>query len=352
MASGTGAPGYSRGRVLIVEDDEATAAYLASALERAGFTADGAGDAIQAERRLSGVEYDALLVDVGLPGPSGFDLVREVKEAYPHLPIAMTTANATMDVAVQAVRSSVDDFLVKPIDPRGLVELVDRLVRQGRVAQAGSERVLAIGAHPDDVEIGVGGALLRHVFLGDVVAIVTLTQGDPDHGGAVGVARAERAAAMLKVRRYQHKLEPGRIPGAEPTVSLLEDAISEFVPTCVYTHSASDLDRDHGHVHTATMAATARIPGLYCYESPSVSVDFRPDRFVPVDQFLDAKVELLGDGASSVGAHPDIDPELVRSTGRYWGRYGGSRYCEPLEVVRERVRPGAAVVVDRARAGT
>jgi CheY-like chemotaxis protein len=338
--------------VLIVEDDEATAAYLASALERAGFAVDGAGDAIAAERRLSGVLYDALLVDVGLPGPSGFDLVREMKGAYPDLPIAMMTANATMDVAVQAVRSSVDDFLVKPIDPRGLVELVDRLVRQGRIAQAGSERVLAIGAHPDDVEIGVGGALLQHVFLGDVVAVVTLTEGDPDHGGPVGLARAERSVAMLNVRRYQHNFEPGRIPGAEPTVSVLEDAITEFVPTCVYTHSGSDLDRDHGHVHTATMAAAARIPSLYCYESPSVSVDFRPDRFVPVDQFVDAKVELLGEGPSSVDGHPDLDPELVRSTSRYWGRYGGSRFCEPLEVVRERVRAGAAVVADRARAGT
>jgi LmbE family N-acetylglucosaminyl deacetylase len=335
--------------VLIVEDDEATAAYLASALERAGFAVDSAGDAIAAERHLAGAEYDTLLVDVGLPGPSGFDLVREMKGAYPDLPIAMMTANASMDVAVQAVRSSVDDFLVKPIDPGGLVELVDRLVRQGRIAQAGPERVLAIGAHPDDVEIGVGGALLRHVFLGDVVAVVTLTQGEPDHGGALGLARAERSAAMLGVRRYQHELEPGRVPGAEPTVSLLEDAISEFDPTRVYTHSGSDLDRDHSHVHKATMAAATRIPALYCYESPSVSVDFRPDRFVPVDQFLDAKVELLGEGPSSVGGHPDLDPELVRSTSRYWGRYGGSRYCEPLEVVRERVRVGAA---ERAGAAT
>jgi LmbE family N-acetylglucosaminyl deacetylase/CheY-like chemotaxis protein len=335
--------------VLIVEDDEATAAYLATALERAGFAVDGAGDAIAAERHLSVVEYDALLVDVGLPGPSGFDLVREMKGAYPDLPIAMMTANASLDVAVQAVRSSVDDFLVKPIDPRDLVELVDRLVRQGRIARTGAERVLAIGAHPDDVEIGVGGALLRHVFLGDVVAVVTLTQGDPDHGGRAGRARAERSAAMLGVRRYQHKLEPGRISGAEPTVSLLEDAVAEFVPTCVYTHSGSDLDRDHGHVHKATMAAATRIPALYCYDSPSVSVDFRPDRFVPVDQFLDAKVELLGEGPSSVGGHPDLDPELVRSTSRYWGRYGGSRYCEPLEVVRERVRVGAA---DRAGTAT
>jgi CheY-like chemotaxis protein len=338
--------------VLIVEDDEATAIDLATALERAGFTVDTAGDAVAAERHLSGVECDALLVDVGLPGPSGFDLVREVKEGYPDLPIAMMTANASMDVAVQAVRSSVDDFLVKPIDPGGLVELVDRLVRQGHIAQAGSERVLAIGAHPDDVEIGVGGTLLRHVFLGDVVAVVTLTRHDPDHGGPVGLARVERSAAMLDVRRYQHGLEAGRISGAGPTVSLLEDAVAEFLPTCVYTHSGSDLDRDHGHVHEATVAVAARIPGVYCYESPSVSVDFRPDRFVPIDQFLDTKVELLGDGPSSVDTHPDLDPELVRSTGRYWGRYGGSRYCEPLEVVRERVRAGAAVAPDRVRART
>lgn len=350
MTRGTDVPGSSRGRVLIVEDDEATAGYLAAALERSGFSAAIAGDAVQAERHLSGAVFDALLVDIGLPGPSGFDLVREMKEAYPDLPIAMMTANATMDAAVEAVRSSVDDFLVKPIDPRGLVDLVDRLVRRGRIAQAGSERVLAIGAHPDDVEIGVGGALLRHVFLGDAVAVLTLTQGDGDHSGPSAPARAERSAAMLDVRRYQHKLEPGAIPGGEPTVGLIGDAIAEVVPTCVYTHSGSDLDRDHRHVHEATLAAAVRVPGLYCYESPSVTVDFRPDRFVPIDEFVDAKIDLLGDSRGAVDGHPDLDPELVRSMARYWGRHGGSRYCEPLEAVRERERAGAALAPDRSRA--
>ena len=171
---GSGAP---RGHVLVVEDDASTARYLVRALERVGYVASAVGDAVAAEVFLADHDCDAVVVDIGLPGPSGFDLVREMKAAHPGLPIALMTANASMDVAVRALRSEVDDFLAKPIEPDALVERVDRLVRRGRSADAGIERVLAIGAHPDDVEVAVGGTLLRHQFMGDEVAILTLTHG-------------------------------------------------------------------------------------------------------------------------------------------------------------------------------
>jgi len=69
-----------RGHVLVVEDDAATARYLVLALQRAGYTAASVGDAVAAERYLADNDCDALLVDIGLPGPSGFELVRELKK--------------------------------------------------------------------------------------------------------------------------------------------------------------------------------------------------------------------------------------------------------------------------------
>ncbi len=112
---------------------------------------------------LSAVRPEVLLADIGLPGMSGFELIREARRLAPELAIALMTADASVDVTVQALRSDVDDFLPKPISPVDLVEQIDRLVQRARTRPRHvSERVLAVGAQPDDVEIGVGGNLVGH----------------------------------------------------------------------------------------------------------------------------------------------------------------------------------------------
>jgi LmbE family N-acetylglucosaminyl deacetylase/CheY-like chemotaxis protein len=321
--------------VLVVEDDEATARYLVRALERAGYVASAVGDAVGAEVFLEDHECDALVVDIGLPGPSGFDLVREMKAAHPGLPMALMTADASMDVAVRALRSEVDDFLAKPIEPDALVEQVDRLVRRGRSVDAGIERVLAIGAHPDDVEVAVGGTLLRHHFMGDEVTILTLTHGARGGDPQVRADEAAQAADRIGAQLFLYDLDVTEVPEVEPTVGLIEGVIAEVTPTIVYTHSANDLRHDHRATHLATLQAARRVPTICCYEGPSATVNFRPERFVTIDPFIEAKLEVIGAYASQVALRRYLDPELVRSTGRYWGRFGDSRYCEPFEVARD-----------------
>src|SRR5690606_31789926 len=91
-----------RGHLLVVEDAAATARSLVLAVQRAGSTAASVGDAVAAERYRADNDCDALLGGIGRPGPSGFELVRELKEARPRRPVALVTAYANMDAAVRA----------------------------------------------------------------------------------------------------------------------------------------------------------------------------------------------------------------------------------------------------------
>jgi LmbE family N-acetylglucosaminyl deacetylase len=348
------APGAAadRGRVLVVEDDPGTSHFLARALGRAGFSVVTAGDVTAAMEELRVPGWDAAIVDVGLPGASGFDLVQEMKTHHADVALALMTADASMDVAVRALRSEVDDFLAKPIAPGALVEQVDRLVRRGRDRRAAArrpERALGVGAHPDDVEIGVGGILLAHRRAGDDVAVLTMSHGSGGGEGDRRAAEAADAAHLLGARLFLQSLEDTHISESNPTVGLIEGVIAEFQPTVVYTHSWNDLHQDHRNTHRATMVAARRVPGVYCYESPSATVEFRPARFVAIDADVERKIEVIGAYSSQVEIRSYLEPDLVRSTGRYWGRYGDSRFCEPLEVVRDRSGDRSPVVAGAAR---
>ena len=87
------------------------------------------------------------------------------------------------------MRAGADDYLTKPFDPPALLEKARALIELTRERRAaGREVVLAVGAHPDDVEIGVGGILLRHAAQGQRVTVLTLTGGEA--GGVGGRPRA------------------------------------------------------------------------------------------------------------------------------------------------------------------
>jgi LmbE family N-acetylglucosaminyl deacetylase/CheY-like chemotaxis protein len=335
-STGSSSSASSKGRVLVVEDDRATLQFVTTALRRGGFTVTGVPDAQQALAVLDDEPWEVLLADIGLPDRSGFELVADARRRRPQMAIALMTADASVDVAVRALRIEVDDFLPKPISPTTLVTQVERLVERQRTRDRSAERVLAIGAHPDDVEIGVGAILLNHRVTGDDVAIVTMSHGARGGEAIRRADEAARAAQMIGARLFLEDLEDTRIPEGDPTVGLLEGVIKEVRPTVVYTHTLADLHQDHRNVHRATMVAARRVPNVYCYESPSATVEFRPVRFVSVDDHVDGKIGVIGAYTSQTEVRQYLAEDLVRATARYWGRFGATKFSEPLEVVRDR----------------
>jgi LmbE family N-acetylglucosaminyl deacetylase len=195
--------------------------------------------------------------------------------------------------------------------------------------------VLAVGAHPDDVEIGVGATLLAHRAAADTVVIVTLSGGA--RGGESGGRQLESLAAaeLLGARLFLEDLVDTQIPAAGSTVDVIERIVQEVHPTIVYTHSRHDRHQDHRAVHDATMVSTRAVRTVACYQSPSATVDFRPNRFVSVDGFTEGKLALLQCFASQVEIRSYMQSDLVLATARYWSRFGTGTAVEPLEIVRD-----------------
>ena len=327
--------GDRRGRVLVVEDDQISATLLRMALERDGLEVGLEADGGVAAVRLEDERWDVVVTDIELPGLDGLALAERAREAPGRPAVLVMTAHERFEYAVSAVRLGVAGFLTKPVDLAELRRRVGELLEAARVREAARPVVLAIGAHPDDVEIGCGGTLLRHAAAGDRTTILTLTGGE--HGGDVG-ARADesRAAAALLGAELVHLELPDTVLSEGPeTISAIEAVVGRVRPTIVYTHTIRDNHQDHRATNRATMIAARGVPNVLCYQAPSTVIDFTPTHFVDVTDFIDAKLLALRAFASQHAVRVYLADDMTLATARYWSRFaGGIGYVEPLEVVR------------------
>ncbi|GAA4848400.1 hypothetical protein GCM10023221_29350 [Luteimicrobium xylanilyticum] len=332
-----------RYRVLVVEDDPDAAAFTRIALERYGdmdvVVVDRAGAVLE---ELAAGPFDLLVSDIELPGRSGLEILPEAHVLAPGLPVMVVTAHGSVAYAVDALRRDVDEFLVKPVTASRLVERANELARAGRERRKGRSptRVLAVGAHPDDVEIGAGGILAAHAAAGDELVILTLSGGGVGGEAEVRHAEALAAAAVVGARLVHLDFPDTRLDPAAGVITAIEGVVTEVAPDRIYTHGPHDRHQDHRAVHEAVQVAARRVPSLWCFQSPSSTVDFAPNRFVDVTGFVETKLRML-DAYGSQSHRDYMEPELVRATARYWSRFTTAHAVEPLETVRASETLGA-----------
>lgn len=116
-------------RILIIEDDEDIRMIEEAYLQAAGFQTDAATDGEQAERILQEKEFDLILLDLMLPGKSGYEICREIRGTL-DIPILMVTARTEPVDKIRGLGLGADDYISKPFDPAELVARVHANIRQ------------------------------------------------------------------------------------------------------------------------------------------------------------------------------------------------------------------------------
>jgi LmbE family N-acetylglucosaminyl deacetylase len=338
-----GAPGFTtvepqRAVVLLVDGDVAAARRCRDALvANNGFQVihvESGASAISLLSRNGAIE--CVICAIELPDMVGFEVLRVSKNVRPLTPVLLISPGpANPDYPSLAIRERADDMLVTPVDTDAMRKRVLTLVKEGRTARAAREHmVLAVGAHPDDVEIGVGGTLLRHIAAGDRVVHLMLTDGEVGGAREERVAEAERSAAMMGMALIR-----GRLPDAflsdGASVSVIENVVATYSPSVVYVHSPHDSHQDHRAAFHATMSACRGVATIGAYQSPSSTVDFCPNQFIDIGEYLDAKVETINLYRSQTSTRLYLAEDMIRATAKYWGRHAAHRLVEPLEVIRQ-----------------
>lgn len=129
-----------RVRLLLIEDDEALAAAVAEALRARAIACDHAASAHDAEAMLGATQYDALLLDLGLPDADGVALLRRLRTRRQSVPILIVTARGATADRVAGLEAGADDYLVKPFDVDELVARLRAVLRRpGEMRPSGVE---------------------------------------------------------------------------------------------------------------------------------------------------------------------------------------------------------------------
>ncbi len=262
-------------------------------------------------------------------------MISELKKKMSPEKIIIISEVKDADLMFEVLNNGITKFVVGDLTQLHLAQKIKKeitsIVRTKKV-----KSILAIGAHPDDVEIGCGGTLKKHCEFGDEVTILTLTK------GAQGGNKKEReresicAANSLDAQLIMCDLLDTELSNGGDTISSISQAINTCNPDIIYTHSLNDTHQDHRATHYATLVAARKIERLYAYLAPSGTIDFHPRYFEHIEDYIDDKMNAINCFTSQTVTcnRPYLKRSIIESTAQYWGRFSNYGYVEPYEVIR------------------
>lgn len=154
--------------------------------------------------------------------------------------------------------------------------------------------ILAVGAHPDDIELGCGATLALFKQRGHEVHLLVLTKGEASGDARLREKECEQSALTIGADKvFFGNLEDTKITDGVETIMEIESLINKLKPNIIFAHSPKDGHQDHRNVGLAAVSAARNSKKLLLYESPAALREFLPQLFVDVTSTFNIKLEAL-----------------------------------------------------------
>jgi LmbE family N-acetylglucosaminyl deacetylase len=154
-------------------------------------------------------------------------------------------------------------------------------------------RILAVSPHPDDLEIGCGGTLIKLAKAGHEIYLAVMTKGEAGGAAALRQKEQEAAAKFYKAKKiYWLGFQDTRVPANKEGIDALERVMREVGADIIFAPYAEDTHQDHRNTASQVYSAARYAKNLLFYEVPS-SASFQPDIFVDISSVLQAKYRAL-----------------------------------------------------------
>ena len=200
--------------------------------------------------------------------------------------------------------------------------------------------VLAIAPHPDDLEIGCSGTLIKLARAGHAIHLMVMTQGDAGGNSAVRIAEQAQAAKLYKAKSLTWGgFKDTEVPLGRKSIDALDAVIQRVKPDLVFAPWGEDTHQDHRNTSAQVRSATRYTQNVLFYEVPS-TVDFLPDIFVDITPVLETKYRALKAHKSQVHKVNVADLSIIdcaRSTAHFRGYQGRVKAAEGFKALRLRL---------------
>jgi len=221
-----------------------------------------------------------------------------------------------------------------------------------------TEKILVIGAHPDDETFGMGGTILKHTSNGNIVHVLIITDGSSsqyeNYEEMIEEKKIEATNAMktLGVEKIEFNILPDMKLDTIPHIEIneiIETKIYDFQPEIVYTQHWGDVNKDHRLVFESTIVAVRPTPSqvvheVYTYETPSstewqaprIEDVFTPNCYVDISEYLEQKMKAIECYKSEIRKYPHPrSPKAVAIYNKKNGITVGRRAAERFVLIRE-----------------
>ncbi|MEM9676644.1 MAG: response regulator [Pseudomonadota bacterium] len=198
--------------VLVIDDDNRIRDLLSRFLVEQGFRITTAASAAEATRKMTGLSFDLLIVDVMMPGERGTDFTRRIRQDL-NVPVLMLTALGETEARITGLEAGADDYLGKPFDPRELLLRINSILRRTYVEESVNVEKVLFGPYTYSVisrELKRDGEVVRLTERErDIMNLFALNAGEvvPRHELCGPDASANERTVDVQINRLRRKIE-------------------------------------------------------------------------------------------------------------------------------------------------
>jgi LmbE family N-acetylglucosaminyl deacetylase len=195
-------------------------------------------------------------------------------------------------------------------------------------------KIIAIGAHPDDIEIGCGGSLKQHSFEGDEVYLIVMTNGGRGGDPCIRQNEAIEASKVLGAKDiFLLGYEDTNMPLTSEPIFEMEKIISKILPDRVYIPYKHEIHQDHRRTFEISVSACRNVGQILMYEGPSTFNDFQVNYWIDIKKTLKYKIKSIFCHVSQ-GSKQILKIQAIKSMNLYRGYQARTAYAEGFAVFR------------------